>query len=52
MGYIEKVLKVNSKPLLDITHLHDRVDRLLKEGVVYNPKCGEHQISNDILNYP
>ena len=43
------MLRVNSRTLLDISHLYQRIERLREVGIVYTPRCGPHEISEDLL---
>lgn len=52
LNYISKVLNVNSKPQLDLTHLKTRIDNLKKRGIEYVPKCREHIIPMEIIEKP
>lgn len=52
LNYISKVLTVNSRKKLDLTHLKERMDLLAAKGIKYVPKCREHEIPMEMIENP
>lgn len=52
LDYISKVLNVNSRPKLDISHLRTRMERLKGLGIDYQPKCGTYVIPKEMIENP